>query len=377
MIRGAALVLAGLLTSPLSALAAADAATRVATGAAGVEQTAKALEAATAQPQQVAALGKAIAAYEAAITEMRAGIGDAGTREAAILQDFADRRVEIARLLAALEAKTRTPAPTEALHPQGPLGAARAAAMMDRLDPALRTRAAGLRDQLAALAAARDIRSRGKSDVAAALPRLNAAHAALSATLASASPDELGPADPTVTILARDSASLGDFATALAKAAATSPAPSRVATTAAGPSPFTWPVAGQVVHHFDEPDAAGVRRPGIVVTAAPFTLVNAPAHAVVRYAGPFLEYGYVVVLAPDSETMLILAGLDRLQVRSGSEVQRGDLLGLLGGAPPDAEEHVITQDADSGSGVGETLYIEVRHGQGPVDPEPLFSGEDG
>ncbi len=377
MTRAAALFLCGVLVAPLPALAAADAAARIATGAAEISEAGRALERATAQPKQVAALGKAIEAYEAALWEMRAGVADAAAREAAVAQDLADRRLEIARLLAVLETMGLRSPPTAALHPQGPLGAARATAMMDRLTPALHAGAEALRDQLASLAAARDVRTRGEAGVAAALPRLDAAHAALSATLASAAPDELGPADPTVTILARDSASLTDFATALAKTSTVPQAPSRIATTAAGPTPFVWPVLGQVTHHFNEPDAAGVRRPGIVLAAAPFTLVNAPANAVVRYAGPFLEYGYVVVLAPDSETMLILAGLDRLQVRSGTEVSKGDLLGVIGSATGDVGEYVIAPEADSGSGAGETLYIEVRRGQGPVDPEPLFSGEDG
>ena len=69
-----------------------------------------------------------------------------------------------------------------------------------------------------------------------------------------------------------------------------------------------------------------------MVAAPPFALVSAPADAIVRYAGPFLEYGYVVVLEPDSATMLVLAGLSRLQVRDRRRrCARGDLLGLLGG----------------------------------------------
>ena len=177
-------------------------------------------------------------------------------------------------------------------------------------------------------------------------------------------------------MMARDSASLTALAAALAKTAGAPQAPAPAAAPP-GAAPFVWPAAGQVIHHFNEPDAAGVRRPGIVLAAAPFTLVTAPADAVVRYAGPFLEYGAVVVLEPDSATLLVLAGLDRLQVRTGAEVRKGDLLGLLGGAGTDVEETVMSSDADRGSGAGETLYIEVRHGQGPVDPEPLFSGEDG
>ncbi len=384
MTATAALVLALLLAplpalaaaEPGKALAAADPAAEIAAGAAEAAETGKALEAATARPRQVAALGKAIEAYDAALSRIRAGIGDAAAREAALARDLADHRGEIARLLGALEAISRTPPPQQALHPQGPLGAARAAAMMDRLSPALSARAAELTGQLAALTAAREVRARGEADLAAALPRLDAARSALSQALAAAVPDQIGPADPTATMMARDSASLTALAAALAKTAGAPQAPAPAAAPP-GAAPFVWPAAGQVIHHFNEPDAAGVRRPGIVLAAAPFTLVTAPADAVVRYAGPFLEYGAVVVLEPDSATLLVLAGLDRLQVRTGAEVRKGDLLGLLGGAGTDVEETVMSSDADRGSGAGETLYIEVRHGQGPVDPEPLFSGEDG
>ena len=93
-----------------------------------------------------------------------------------------------------------------------------------------------------------------------------------------------------------------------------------------------------------------MRRPGLVVGAPPLSLVSAPADAIVRYAGPFLEYGYVVVLEPDSGTMVVLAGLARLQVGTGAAVRRGELLGLLGGRSLDVEEYVMLPDADTGAG---------------------------
>ena len=76
--------------------------------------------------------------------------------------------------------------------------------------------------------------------------------------------------------------------------------------------------------HSSEPDAAGVRRPGLVMRrAAAGARSRAPADAVVRYAGPFLEYGYVVVLEPDAETMVVLAGLAQVRVRTGAQVAAG------------------------------------------------------
>ena len=143
------------------------------------------------------------------------------------------------------------------------------------------------------------------------------------------------------------------------------------------PGALRWPVAGSVVRHFQERDAAGAMQPGIFVEAPPFALVTAPADATVRYAGPFLEYGAVVVLATDPATMVVLAGLGRLKVATGATVDRGDLLGLLGGRALDVEEYVMQAPTDTGAAQRETLYIEVRHGRGPVDPEPLFAGENG
>jgi len=37
----------------------------------------------------------------------------------------------------------------------------------------------------------------------------------------------------------------------------------------------------------------------------------------------------------------------------------------------------VTPAPEQGTGPGETLYIEIRQGRGPVDPEPLFQGDNG
>jgi septal ring factor EnvC (AmiA/AmiB activator) len=243
--------------------------------------------------------------------------------------------------------------------------------MIERLTPALRVEAGTLAAQVAAMREARTRREEGRTALAAGLEKLAGAQTLLSDAMARAEPAPGEAADPALTMLARDSASLSQLAAALAEEPGAPPPPP-------GPAePLAWPVAGEVLSHFNDPDAARVRRPGIVVATAPLALVTAPADALVRYAGPFLEYGYVVVLEPEAETMLVLAGLARLQVRTGAAVARGDHLGRMGGRPPDVEEYVMGPEAESGAGARETLYIEVRHGKGPVDPEPLFVGQNG
>jgi septal ring factor EnvC (AmiA/AmiB activator) len=369
----AALLLALALAWPAPSRAAADPGD-LGAATARIAAAETALDAAEAAPERIAPLGQAVADYEAALAALRAEVAAAAERAEALAAGFASRRLEIGRLLAALEAMSRSAAdPGPALHPQGPLAAARAQAMLARLTPALKAQAEALAGQVTELADARATYGEGRDRLAAGLARLGTAQAALTEAMAEAAPTLSEPGQPTLTMMARDSASLTALAAALAEV------PDAPAPPAASPSPdpFRWPVAGEVVSRFNEPDAAGVRRPGLVLGAAPQALVMAPTDALVRYAGPFLEYGFVVVLEPDSETMVVLAGLDRLLVRTGATVGRGDILGLLGGRHPDVEEYVMTPEAEPGSGPNETLYIEVRQGRGPVDPEPLFAGKNG
>ena len=369
--RRTAALLALALLWPAASRAAADPG-GMAAAAARIAEAGTALDAAVATPDQVTGLGQAVMDYEAALAALRGEVAAAGQRAETLATGFAARRVEIARFLAALEAMSRSrrdAAPS--LHPQGPLAAARAGAMLERLDPALKAEAGTLAAQVRALQDARAAYGQGSDQLAAGLDKLAAAHAALASAMARAAPPLTDPGVPAVTMMARDSASLTALAAALAETPGAPPPPAD-----AGEA-FRWPVAGTVLSRFNAPDAAGVRRPGLVLGAPPQSLVSAPADAVVRYAGPFLEYGFVVVLEPAPETMLVLAGLERLQVATGATVKRGDFLGLLGGRPLDVEEYVMLPDADTGSGGSETLYIEVRQGRGPVDPEPLFAGENG
>lgn len=376
----AAIALACALPATAGAQAAAGAdpiataADRIAEASERIAAAGAALDAATAAPDQIAALGKAIEAYDGALAVLRGGVAEAAAREQAVGVDLSDRRQEISRLLAALETMSRTPQPAQAMHPQGPLGAARAAAMMSQLTPALQAQATKLAGELATFQAARRLRAEGEARLQAGLATLASAQGRLSEAISRAAPVEPGPESPSATMLARDSATLTDLAAALAKSAAATPPAAAPAT---GPTPYAWPVDGTVLRHFNEPDAARVRHPGIVVAAAPFALVSAPADAIVRYAGPFLEYGYVVVLEPDPKTMIVLAGLAQLRVETGAPVRRGELIGVLGGRPLGVEEYVMYPESETGAPGGETLYIEVRRDRGPIDPEPLFAQDNG
>jgi len=367
MIARAGLVAAALLAAPAFA-GAPDPAAEVAAASARVAEAGLALEAARAGGgDRVVALGAATEGYEAALAALRSGVAAAEARERALSLGFVTRRGEIARLIAALQAASRTPPPATALHPEGPIAAARAAAMVERLTPALHEEADALAAALAEVVDTRALQRQSTAELEAGLATLAAAQGELAAAMAAAAPMPEAEVGPALTKMARDSESLTQLAAALAGA------PAAPAAAAAAAGPMDWPVGGELLRGFQEPDAAGVRRPGVVLRAPPLALVRAPADATVRYAGPFLEYGYVVVLEPGPDTMVVLAGLAQLQVRAGAAVRRGEPLGLLGGRPLGVEEYMMLPQSDTGAGGGETLYIEVRQGRGPVDPEPLFA----
>jgi septal ring factor EnvC (AmiA/AmiB activator) len=336
------------------------------------EQTSRAdaaLQAARRAEDLTSALSDAVAGYHRIMSRLRAPINEAARQEQAILLELAVRRDAISRLLGALQAMSRTPQPVPALHPQGPLGAARAGNMMARLAPALQAEVSALKQTLTALGEARALRARGISDLEAGLATLEAARADLIASVA-ARPERPAP-DSEAARMLHESDTLSALAGALAKAdgAAAEGDDSTMA--------LTWPVEGVVANGYREADAAGVRRPGILVHVVPLALVKAPADAIVRYAGPFLDYGYVAVLEPRADVLVVLAGFSQLQVRTGEAVERGALLGLLGGRALAAEEFLRFPEMEAGGSSGETLYIEIRHGQGPVDPQPWFTLSNG
>jgi hypothetical protein len=98
----------------------------------------------------------------------------------------------------------------------------------------------------------------------------------------------------------------------------------------------------------DEADAAGVARPGVVLATRPNALVTTPWPASVRYAGPLLDYGNVIILEPESDYLLIVAGLATLFVQAGDLLTGDAPLGLMPGPTATGEELILSGIAGRG-----------------------------
>lgn len=137
----------------------------------------------------------------------------------------------------------------------------------------------------------------------------------------------------------------------------------------------TWamPVRGRMLRGYNEADAAGVARPGILIATRQLSLVTSPWPATVRYHGAFLDYGNVMILEPSNDVLLVLAGLEEVYGEIGEVIPAGAAIGLMGGAAPDLDAFVENAEDGTGPGLSETLYIEVREGGQPVDPAAWFT----
>jgi murein hydrolase activator len=266
------------------------------------------------------------------------------------------------------------------VHPDGPVAAARAAAMLGPARAALAAEAAALRRRLAALAAAERLEAGGAAALAEAAAAAAAARERLRlALVAEAEPGPPAP-DSAAAALVRESETLSGLAARVA-GAPTGSGPARMsARNAPGEAtvvPLLAPVVGIVQRGFAEPDAGGVRHPGLTLATLPRALVTAPADGVVRYVGPFLEHGTVAVIEIAPATMVVLAGIEAMAVSAGDPVAAGEPIGFLGGRDPAPQDYLMATGHGSDAFTRETIYMEVWQRTEPVDPEPWLAAGSG
>ncbi|MFC2969414.1 murein hydrolase activator EnvC family protein [Acidimangrovimonas pyrenivorans] len=360
-------------TDAPAAVEPGDAGKQAAAAAAGLREAITALDAARGAKDRVAALTRTIQSYETGLAALRAGLRRVTIREAALTRSFGAKRDEISRLLGVLTTMERTPAPLLLLHPAGPLGTVRSAMILQQVTPELQDEAEALRGKLQELAHLRKIQQQSVGTLRQGLRAVQQARTALSEAVSNrtdlprkftTTPTELKHLTDNVTTLAQ-------FADILSDREFQPGDGIRTFTSAKGILPL--PVEGTILRHAGEADAAGIRRPGIVIATRPRALVTAPWPATIRYRGPLLDYGNVIVLEPGDGYLLVLAGLDVVYGQVGQVIAAGDPVGLMGGKEADAAEFVAATQDRGGAGRSETLYLELRKGSKPVDPEQWFA----
>ncbi|MBY6201459.1 hypothetical protein KUV65_08810 [Maritalea mobilis] len=349
-----------------------DAAQTAARAAEMLEAAGQSLSEAEGARDRVEALTQTVRAYEEGLLALRDGLREAALRERTILLVFEAERDRLARLLAVLQSIEAAPAPLLLLHPEGPLGTARSGMIVSEVTPAVADEAMALRAQLEELAVLRALQENALAQLTEGLQGAQAARAELSQAIADRRdlPARFALDADAMRQILENVDSLTSFAEILAADPVAASADLPDFTQAQGALPA--PALGALLRRYNETDAAGVRRPGIVLATHPRALVTAPWPASIRYAGPLLDYGNVVILEPDTNYLLILAGLGDLYVTAGQLVAGDTALGLMPGPVATGGELIVSDAEGGGAGLSETLYIELREGGSPVDPGEWF-----
>ena len=319
------------------------------------------LQAADGARDRIAALTKTVQAYEAGLAAMRQEQRDLALREAILTEELDLRRAEFAQLLGVLSAISNTPQAVLRAHPDGPLNTVRAGMLVADVTPGLKTEVARLNTLLAEAQAARLAQENAAQTLSDGLQGAQTARAALGQAVSERTdlPSRFENDPVQTALLAASTQTLGDFAAGLAEA----PPDGSGTLTAQGNLPL--PVAGTIL-----PDDGG-GRPGLRLTTAPRALVTAPVPATILFQGPLLDYGTVVILEPAAGVMFVMAGFDEVFGTAGQVLPAGAPIGLLA-----ANDGNLTENFGIATGQPRSaLYLEVRDGQTPVDPDAWFAVE--
>ena len=335
------------------------------------------LNAAERASDRVAALTQTVRAYEEGLAAVREGLRRVAIRERAITLVFEAKEDRLSRLLGVLQTIGRSPAPLLMMHPSGPIGTARSGMILSDVTPALQQEALQLRSQLQEIAVIRALQESAASQVVEALENAQTARTALAKSVADRTdlPGRVASDPAQMAELVASAGTLQDFADKLSELGVAKTA--NLADFEAAKGNLPLPAIGTLIQAYNEPDEQGLKRPGVTLAVSAQALVTAPWPATVRYAGPLLDQGTVVILEPGKDFLLLFAGLGTPLVKVGQIVSQGDGLAIMGGNVPDGDAFLISATKGSGGNREESLYIELRQGNAPRNPAEWFVADEG
>jgi septal ring factor EnvC (AmiA/AmiB activator) len=120
------------------------------------------------------------------------------------------------------------------------------------------------------------------------------------------------------------------------------------------------PVAGTIFRSWGDPTDGGPAT-GVSYHAPPAARVVSLCSGRVDFAAPFRSYGLLLIVDCGGGYHAVLAGFEKLDVRVGQSIAAGEPVGVMPTWQPGA------------GGDKPALYVELRHGEQPVNPAPWLS----
>ncbi len=116
---------------------------------------------------------------------------------------------------------------------------------------------------------------------------------------------------------------------------------------------LSFPVVGRVVENFGDATVKGMHAKGLTIQTRAGTTLRSPISGAVLFSGPFKSYGKMLIIDFKDGYLLLLAGLDDINVDAGQDVIDGEPIGRMGSDRLN-------------------LYIEIRKDGQAIDPKPWF-----
>lgn len=343
------------------------------------QQAMAARDAAEQARRRAAAVAARIQQAEADIQAARARIAIIARLQRAQAKRLAARQKPVVRLTAALQMMARRPLALALVQPGSISDAVHLRAVLGQILPVIEQRTAGLRAELArsralrataqqasdALAQAQQDRKAQQAELAEleARKRLAARDYRANAGMESERALALGERARDIVDLMDRLEEAGDLRERLAalsgpllrparpdQAGAAPPERERAAS---GPPPYRLPVVGQLVTGLGEVNESGVRARGLTLAVQPGAQAIAPTAGRIAFAGPYRDYGQILIIDHGGGWTTLITGLHRLSVRVGENVRQGDPVGVTGARRSD-------------------IIVELRRNGRPVDIIPLI-----
>jgi septal ring factor EnvC (AmiA/AmiB activator) len=362
-----------LMGAGLSTAAGEPLADQARAAAAQVQEARSALEQTKSAKNRVKALTQTITSFERGLSVMRDSLRSITSQKRTVQERMNQQEVAYSQLLGVLLSIDKSPVQAQIIHPDGPLTTARSSMLVADILPSIQNKLGVLRNDMTELGYLIDLQKQVVADLETGLKSLQTARTDLSRAIADRTdlPRRFteDPARTAILIAASDTLDL--FASGL-EMIALNEVETSLPSISDRMGTLPLPVSGRVVRYYNEPDAAGIARPGIIVATNEKAIVTTPTAATIRYVGPLLDYGLVSMIEPQKGTLFILAGLGETFGTMGQVLPAGSPIGMMSGNSQTIE--TILEQTDKGTGAvrTETLYIEVRQDKEPQDPLSWF-----
>ena len=325
------------------------------------------------EKKRIKSLSQAIQSYEETLAILRVSVRDLTLQQAQLQNVLDQNENEIMQLLGVLATVQKTPIAGQILHPSGPLATARSGMIISDTVPILQENVNQLRDQVMVLKQLSETQFKAQSSLQTGLLELQKAHTNLGRAIANR--DDLPKrfiTDPEkLEILIKASKDLETFAASVQSIAISETSVS-LPSVSDRKGHLKLPVRGKILGKFNEADASGIKRSGIILATDPRAIVISPTAATIRYLGPLLDYGNVAILEPQNGLLFVFAGMDTVYGEIGQVIPALSPIGLMPSQSNEVDKIFKTRTNFYSGQLSETLYVEVREGSEPKNPLDWF-----